>query len=101
MRRFALLILVANFLIPALSAQATPAPTVLGRNDAVTLSGFDHLYNLEYDQSIADFDQIVKQRPEDPFALNHLLEAILLKELYRLNALDTTLYADDGFLTKI
>src|SRR5205085_9577839 len=36
--------------------------------------------------------------PNDPFAVNHLLQAVLLKEMYRLNALDTTLYTDNGFI---
>jgi tetratricopeptide (TPR) repeat protein len=67
--------------------------------DTSTRTGFDHLYNLEYDKAIALFQRALKEHPEDPFAVNHLAQAILLKELYRLNALDTTLYADNGFLT--
>jgi tetratricopeptide (TPR) repeat protein len=66
--------------------------------DPATVSGLSHLYNLEYDKAIADFERSAKLYPEDPFAVNHLLQAVLLKELYRLNALDTTLYAQDGFL---
>lgn len=66
--------------------------------DADTANGFSHLYNLQYDKAIADFERTCKRYPADPFALNHLLQAILLKEMYRLNALDTTLYADNGFI---
>ncbi len=66
--------------------------------DPATRSGLAHLYNLEYDQAIADFERSQKLFPYDPFAVNHLLQAVLLKELYRLDALDTTLYAHDGFL---
>ena len=69
------------------------------KEDTLTKSGMDHLYNLEYDQSIAEFTQVMQKHPDDPFAVNHVLQAVLLKELYRLNALDTTLYADNGFLT--
>src|SRR4051812_17503767 len=87
---------------PPEAAAANRAP-LLGRRlsteDPHTRSGLNHLYNLEYDKAIADFEETRKLYPADPFALNHLLQAILLKELYRLNALDTTLYADNGFLT--
>jgi len=76
-----------------------PSGARLLKEDALTKSGMDHLYNLEYDQSIAEFTQVMEKNPDDPFAVNHVLQAVLLKELYRLNALDTTLYADNGFLT--
>lgn len=68
-------------------------------DDPLTKSGTAHLYNLEYDKAIADFEAAKKLHPNDPFAVNHLIQAILFKELYRLNALDTTLYTDNGFLT--
>jgi tetratricopeptide (TPR) repeat protein len=67
--------------------------------DPLTKSGMAFLYNLEYDKAIADFDRTMQAHPEDPYCVNHFLQALLLKELYRLNALDTTLYADNGFLT--
>ncbi|MCU1312080.1 MAG: hypothetical protein JWO20_3205 [Candidatus Angelobacter sp.] len=67
--------------------------------DPLTKSGMGFLYNLEYDKAIAEFDRTLQSHPEDPYCMNHLMQAILLKELYRLNALDTTLYADNGFLT--
>jgi len=75
-----------------------PLGSKLSTLDPDTAAGFSHLYNLQYDKAIAAFDRTFKRYPADPFALNHLLQAILLKELYRLNALDTTLYADNGFL---
>jgi hypothetical protein len=67
--------------------------------DPIARRGFNSLYDLDYDKSIADFEHVVQSHPGDPFPLNYLLQAIVLKEMYRLNALDTTLYADDGFLT--
>ena len=76
---------------------------VLGRNlatiDADTKVGLEALYSLEYDKAIQAFSATAQRFPEDPFAINHLMQAVLLKELFRLNALDTTLYADNGFLT--
>lgn len=76
---------------------------ILGRNlaplDPDTKVAQEALYSLEYDKAIAAFEATAKRYPDDPFAINHLLQAVLLKELFRLNALDTTLYADNGFLT--
>lgn len=67
--------------------------------DALTRKGWDHFYSLEYDQAIDDFQQVVNARPDDASAVNHLLDAILYSELYKYNALDTRLYAKEGFLT--
>lgn len=67
--------------------------------EAWTRTGFDHFYSLEYDQAIRDFERAREARPDDPKALNHLLEAQLFQELYRYNALDTRLYTKQRFLT--
>ncbi len=69
-------------------------------NDAATRAGFEHFYNLEYDKAVRNFEQVVQEYPDDPFAVNHLLSAVLFRELYRAGALDTELYAKDGFLDK-
>lgn len=76
---------------------------ILGRNlatiDPDTKVGLNLVYAMQYDEAIAAFQAAVDRYPNDPFAINHLMQAVLLKELFRLNALDTTLYADNGFLT--
>ncbi len=69
-------------------------------NDANTRAGFDHFYNLEYDKAIRSFELVLEEHPEDPFAVNHLLSAVMFRELYRIGALDTELYAKNGFLDK-
>jgi hypothetical protein len=69
-------------------------------NDADTRKGFEHFYNLEYDKAIHDFEAAQQAHPDDPFAVNHLLAAVIFKELYRIGALDTEAYAADNFLTK-
>jgi Tetratricopeptide repeat len=68
-------------------------------NDANTRKGFEHFYNLEYDQAIQEFELAAKARPDDPFTANHLLSGVMFRELYRIGALDTELYAKNGFLT--
>src|SRR5208283_1675063 len=69
-------------------------------NDANTRKGFDNFYNLEYDKSIREFEAALQAHPDDPFAVNHLLSAVIFKELLRIGALDTEAYASDNFLDK-
>jgi hypothetical protein len=69
-------------------------------NDATTRKGFDNFYNLDYDKAIREFEAAVQAHPDDPFAVNHLLSAVIFKELYRIGALDTEAYATESFLNK-
>jgi len=99
-----LCLLVAAAVTPA-RAQAAPAEfrgplTGPPPQDALTRSGFDHYYSLDYDSAVADFERELKAHPDDPFAVNHLLSAVLYRELYRVGALDTGLYSNNSFLTK-
>jgi tetratricopeptide (TPR) repeat protein len=63
--------------------------TWLSGQDAVLSPGYDHFYNLEYDQAIADFTAITDQNPTDPSAWNHLAHAILFRAMYRSGALES------------
>jgi len=67
-------------------------------NDPLNHAAFDHFYNLDYDRSAQEFDQVLQRHPEDPFAVNHLLTAVLFRELYRMGALNTGEYANDTFI---
>ncbi len=75
------------------------ARLVFHPNDIHTRRGFEHFYNLEYDDAIREFEIALRERPEDPFAVNHLLSGVMFRELYRIGALDTELYAKNGFIT--
>ena len=92
---FALLLLV-----PA--AQYARAATVdtnpLNREPEVQ-DAFQHFYNMDYDAAIARFEKIHTDHPGNPIATDYLLDAVLFRELTRLDLLDTTFYANDGFLT--
>ncbi|HSM84536.1 MAG TPA: hypothetical protein VLT16_00235 [Candidatus Limnocylindrales bacterium] len=67
--------------------------------EALTRSGWEHFYSLEYDLALRDFQQALEARSDDPSAVNHVLDAILYRELYRYNALDTRLYMKQGFIS--
>src|SRR5574341_477070 len=67
---------------------------------ALTESGFDRYYMMDYAGAIRDFERAAQARPDDPFAVNHLLSAVLFRELYRAGALDTSLYSNNSFLDR-
>ena len=60
---------------------------------------YQEFYILDYDGALARFEKIQADHPTDPIAVDYLLDCTLFKELYRLDLLDTTFYAHDGFLT--
>ncbi|HEX3437033.1 MAG TPA: hypothetical protein VHT24_09740, partial [Pseudacidobacterium sp.] len=60
---------------------------------------FDRFYIMDYDGAISRFETVQGAHPNDPIATDYLLYTTLFKELYRLDLLDTTFYANDGFLT--
>ena len=60
---------------------------------------YEHFYNLDYPGAVERFERIHEAHPGDPQATALLLNALIFQELYRQDLLDTTFYANDGFLT--
>src|SRR5271169_5768782 len=78
---------------------ADPAvSTVLRPPDPLNQAAFEHYYNLDYDAAIQDFEHILARHPNDPFAMNHLLSAIQMRELYRMGAMNSGEYSNDNFI---
>lgn len=67
-------------------------------DDRITRRGFEAFYNMDYDAAIRLFQQERTRYPDDPFVINHLLAAVLAKELDREGQLDATLYMGNKFL---
>lgn len=87
----------ALMLLPlALHAEADTNP--LNRQPEVR-EAFRQFYSMNYDDAIARFERIRAEHPGDPMATDYLLDGILFRELNRLDLLDTTFYANDGFLS--
>jgi tetratricopeptide (TPR) repeat protein len=63
----------------------------LSAQESLAASGFDHFYNLEYDQAIADFEKAIAQNPSSPDLHNHLAQTIVFREMYRDGALESEL----------
>ena len=67
--------------------------------DPQVRDAYEHFYNLDYQGAVARFERYHSEHPGDPQATAYLLNAVLFQELYRQDLLDTTFYANDGFLT--
>ncbi len=67
--------------------------------DPLVREGYEHFYNLDYPGAIERFERFHAAHPGDPQPTVILLEAVLFQELYRQDLLDTTFYANDGFLS--
>ncbi|MBV9342467.1 MAG: hypothetical protein JO159_16470 [Acidobacteria bacterium] len=66
--------------------------------DPLNAGAFQHFYDMEYDRSVQEFTLVLERHPDEPNALNHLLMAVLFRELYRIGALNAAEYANDSFL---
>lgn len=67
-------------------------------NDPAVHAAFDHFYNTDYEAAIQEFEAVLRTRPNDALAVNHLLEAILLREISRQDILTGQLYVGNEFL---
>jgi tetratricopeptide (TPR) repeat protein len=83
---------------PPQVASALPTKFSFRPADPLNAHAFEHFYDMEYERSVAEFSQIQQRHPDDPDAINHLLNAVLFRELYRIGALNPGEYANDSFL---
>ncbi|MGO8719408.1 MAG: hypothetical protein ACLQMO_09350 [Acidobacteriaceae bacterium] len=95
--------------IVVLSAVALPVSAVVNApngtdTDPLNLTpevqaAYQHFYDLDYADAQARFEKIATEHPDDPMAVDYVLNNTVFRELYRLDLLDTTLYVQDGFLS--
>ena len=103
--------------IPLREATAQPAPPAFTPNatpnatphadphadplnfDPLVREAYNHFYNLDYDGSLARFQQVIKAHPQEPIAYVYALTVTIFRSLYHQDLLDTTYYAHDNFLT--
>ncbi len=85
----------------AAGASGTPSPAIAVAapvRDPLVDSAFDHFYNMDYDRAIQEFQKALDRSPNSPSAVNHLLATILMRELYRMGAMNTGEYSNDSFV---
>ncbi len=97
-RRPALTAIILLGLAQCCVAANPPVSVALRPTDLLNQAAFEHYYNLDYDAAIQDFERILARHSNDPFAVNHLLSAIQVRELYRMGAMNTGEYANDSFV---
>jgi hypothetical protein len=75
-----LAIVVLALVAPAKVSQAAgpAASSSLRPADPLNQAAVEHYYNLDHDAAVQDFEKIAARHPNDAFALNHLLSAILI-----------------------
>ena len=93
------LVLAVALLCAASRAWAAGVDTNPMNYDPQVRAAYDRFYNLDYPAAVAEFEEFHASHPGDPQATAYLLDAVVFQELYRLDLLDTTFYATDGFLT--
>ncbi|HLW77340.1 MAG TPA: hypothetical protein VKS01_10150, partial [Bryobacteraceae bacterium] len=92
MRRWA-----AVFLVSAL-AMAAPATI---QPDPLENPGFQHFYNLEYDEALAVFDAQAAKDPMSPEIQNYIATTVLFRQMLRTGALGSDLItAANSFLSR-
>jgi tetratricopeptide (TPR) repeat protein len=63
--------------------------------------GFNHFYNLEYDQAIAVFERAIARNPGLPDLHNHLAQSLIFREMFRNGALESELVSgSNSFLRR-
>src|SRR5215471_21635054 len=73
----------------------------LGAQQALIDEGFNHFYNLDYDQAIAVFEKIIAQNPGLPDPHNHLAQTLIFREMFRNGALESELVSgSNSFLRR-
>ena len=95
------LLVIAALVALAVPGSAWPSPAdlpVFRPNDPLTRSGLERFYNMDYERALADLEKAAAQHPQDPYTVNNLANTFLIRELFRMGALDPADYASDNFV---
>jgi tetratricopeptide (TPR) repeat protein len=97
-RTIFILLLALSISLSYSAGEDNPGGSAFRPNDVLNAPAFEHFYNLDYDLAVQEFEQVLRRHPNDPFAVNHLISGLLIRELYRMGAMNTGEYADDSFI---
>ena len=93
----------ALILAASLFARAAQPPQQIDASpyahDPTVHEAYQHFYVLDFPACEALLDKVQQAHPGDPEPTTMQLQARVFEELYRQDLLDTTFYANDGFLT--
>jgi hypothetical protein len=91
-------LLIASYLPAAGQSRVASSLSHGASHDPQTDAAFAHFYNMDYDRATQEFEKIVEKHPTDPFAVNHLLTVVLMRDLYDTGAMNTGDYSNDSFI---
>ena len=74
--------------------------TRLFAGNSLVDDGYNHFYNLEFSQALADFDQAIAEDPNNPDLHNHAAETVVFSEMYRDGALESELVTGNNSLLR-
>ena len=75
----------------ALLAASLALGQSVGNGDPLAAPGFQHFYNLEYDDALVYFRAEAARNPESPDVYNHIAQTVLYREMFRSGALESEL----------
>lgn len=94
-----MLAVIAVLLVAASVAHAADVDTDPLNRQPEVRAAYQKFYEMDYGDALPLFQRIQREHPNDPIATAYVLDTVLFSELNRLDLLDTTFYANDGFLT--
>src|SRR5579871_6336127 len=68
--------------------------------DPLENPGFQHFYNLEYDEALAVFQAQAAKAPMSPDIQNYIATTVLFRQMFRTGALGSDLIAANSFLSR-
>src|SRR5689334_16389131 len=75
--------------------------TLLASDPSVLPKGFEHFYNLEFDEAVSEFQEMCRQSPENPQRWNHLAQGVLYQAMLRAGALESEIVSStNAFLRR-
>jgi len=95
--RAATLAALLAMLLSPLAADTPPAPLRPSTN-AVAAQASNDFYNANYAAARRLYEQLLAERPQDPFAYNSLAAVLMYQELTRIGAMDVESYTSESFL---
>lgn len=76
-------------------------PSYLAAQQKVVDQGFEHFYNLEYDEALTAFEKAIAETPSSPDLHNHLAQTLVFREMFRNGALESELVnGNNSFLRR-
>jgi tetratricopeptide (TPR) repeat protein len=84
--------------IVGIAALTLPAWAGSLHETVVAQPGFEHFYNLEYDEAMAVFLEEARQHPSSADCYNHIAQTVLYKEMYQAGMLSSEFIGGTKFV---